>query len=343
MKFMAALKENVSLRHLNTFGIDVKARYLAEVADLGAVQQLLDHPVFQRERRLILGGGSNILFTRDFEGLVIHNRIVGKRIIKETDSEVVVEVGAGENWHAFVEHCLSRNWGGIENLSLIPGTTGAAPIQNIGAYGVEIQRVLEWVDGVDLMTGTIRRFTRDECRLGYRESVFKHTLREKFFISSITLRLTRKNHRLDTQYGAIREVLERRNITTPTVRDVSDAVIYIRRSKLPDPAVIGNAGSFFKNPLVSLEQAETMRKSFPGMPSYPSDNQNVKIPAGWLIEQCGWKGKKFGRAGVHEQQALVLVNLGGASGEEILSLSERILASVREKFGVNLSKEVNIC
>lgn len=339
---MTTLQENVSLRYLNSFGIDVRARHFAEVADPAALLQLMDTPAFREKRRFILGGGSNILFTRDFDGLILHNRILGKRIIEETEDEVIVEVGAGEPWHAFVEHCLDRDWGGIENLSLIPGTTGAAPIQNIGAYGVEIKRVLEWVDGTDLETGATRRINRDDCRFGYRDSVFKHALREIFFISSITLRLTKKNHLLDTRYGAIREVLERRKIAAPTIRDVSDAVVFIRRSKLPDPAVIGNAGSFFKNPTVPLAQAESLRKVFPEMPSYPADNQSIKIPAGWLIEQCGWKGKKVGRAGVHEHQALVLVNLGGASGEEIFALSEKILMSVKEKFGIVLMREVNI-
>ncbi len=339
---MATLKESQSLRQLNTFGIDVRARYFAEITDAGTLQSIMGESIYRSVPRLVLGGGSNILFTRDFDGLILHNRILGKQVIEENDSEVLVEVGAGEMWHTFVLFCIERNWGGIENLSLIPGTTGAAPIQNIGAYGVEIQRTLVWVDGVDLETGKSRRMQPKDCGLGYRDSVFKHALKEKFFISSITLRLSRKNHRLDTQYGAIREVLAEQKITSPTIRDISDAVIRIRQSKLPDPSVIANAGSFFKNPVVPRDRAEQLVKAFPKMPVYTSDNQHVKIPAGWLIEQCGWKGRKVGRAGVHEHQALVLVNFGGAAGDEIRRLSEQIRDSVLEKFGIALITEVNI-
>jgi len=339
---MVTIKENISLRGLNTFGLDVQARYFVEVQRLEDVTRLRSSPAFTQQPRLVLGGGSNILFTRDFPGLVIRNVIPGKRVVEENGDNVLVEVGAGENWHAFVTHCINQNWGGVENLSLIPGCAGAAPIQNIGAYGVEVKHVVEWVDGIDLEQGEVRRITRDECRFGYRDSVFKHALREKFLISSVTLRLTKKNHRLDTHYGAIREVLERKKITSPTIRDVSNAVIAIRQSKLPDPAVIGNAGSFFKNPTIPESQASSLQKSFPKMPSYPAENQNFKIPAGWLIEQCGWKGKTFGRVGVHADQALVLVNAGGGTGAEILSLAEKILASVKEKFGIVLMTEVNI-
>ncbi|MBL7851011.1 MAG: UDP-N-acetylmuramate dehydrogenase [Cyclobacteriaceae bacterium] len=339
---MIELKEHTPLLHLNTFGVDVRARYFAEVADTASLEELRMLPVMRDQPRLILGGGSNILFTRDFQGLVIHNTMKGMRIVAEESDYVHVEAASGENWHGLVLYCLDRNWGGLENLSLIPGTTGAAPIQNIGAYGVEIKQVIECVDGIDLSSGQHRRLTPDECQFGYRESVFKHALREKFFISSITLRLTKKNHRLDTQYGAIREVLEQRRITSPTPRDVSDAVIAIRRSKLPDPAVVGNAGSFFKNPTVTAKVAESIRGEYPSMPSYPTENQYVKIPAGWLIEQCGWRGKKVGRVGVHPQQALVIVNYGGGTGAEIVALSEEIRASVRKKFQVELMTEVNI-
>jgi UDP-N-acetylmuramate dehydrogenase len=342
MEIMITLQEHAPLLRLNTFGIDAHARYFAEVPDDAGLAELLKHPVFRDQRRLVLGGGSNILFTRDFDGLILHNRMQGIRVMGEDDETVTVKAASGENWHGLVMYCLDRNWGGIENLSLIPGTTGAAPIQNIGAYGVEIKQVIKSVDGIDLESGQHRQLTPAECQFGYRESVFKRTLRENFFISSITLRLTKKNHRLDTQYGAIREVLEQKKITAPTPRDVSDAVISIRRSKLPDPAVIGNAGSFFKNPTVPQVVAELIRREHPAMPSYPAENQNVKIPAGWLIEQCGWKGKRAGRVGVHPQQALVIVNYGGGSGEEILALSEEIRASVKKKFDVELTTEVNI-
>lgn len=339
---MIAFQEHASLEHLNTFRIAARARVLTQVDSLDALHELTHHPYFLESRRLILGGGSNILFTKDFDGLVIKVNITGKTVIEESDQHVLVSAGAGENWHAFVQHCIDQDWGGIENLSLIPGTTGAAPIQNIGAYGVELQKVIEHVDGVDLTTGEHRRLEREECQFGYRESVFKHHLREIFFISSITLRLTKKEHHLDTRYGAIHEVLERNKITQPTIRDVGDAVIAIRRSKLPDPVMIGNAGSFFKNPSVRIEVANALRKQHPSMPSYPVDSQYVKIPAGWLIEQCGWKGKRMGNVGVHEQQALVLVNFGGAKGEEIFVLASKIQESVNKTFGVSLTTEVNI-
>lgn len=339
---MITLHEHAPLLRLNTFGIDANARYLVEVTDDASLEELLRHPVFHDQQRLVLGGGSNILFTRDFDGLILHNRMQGIRVTGEDDETVTVKAASGENWHSLVMYCLDRNWGGIENLSLIPGTTGAAPIQNIGAYGVEIKQVIESVEGIDLESGQHRQLAPAECQFGYRESVFKRTLKEKFFISSITLRLTKKSHRLDTQYGAIREVLEQKKITAPTPRDVSDAVISIRRSKLPDPAVIGNAGSFFKNPAVPESVAALIRREHPTMPSYPAENQNIKIPAGWLIEQCGWKGKRAGRVGVHPQQALVLVNYGGGSGEEILALSQEISASVKRKFDVELTTEVNI-
>lgn len=338
---MITLRENASLRHLNTFGFEVKARYFTEVHNLDDLTELIRHPAFSK-RRLILGGGSNILFTRDFDGLVIRVRLAGKQVVDQSDESVTLRVSAGEVWHDTVMHCVNQNWGGIENLSLIPGTVGAAPIQNIGAYGVELEQVIQGVDGVDLDNSSHRSLTREECRFGYRESVFKHALKEKFFISSITLRLTRKNHRLDTQYGAIRERLEQRKIVTPTLRDISDAVIAIRQSKLPDPSVIGNAGSFFKNPVIDEDMAEMLKRSFPKIPTYPADNQQIKIPAGWLIEQCGWKGKKFGGVGVHEHQALVLVNYGDGTGEEIVNLSRQIQESVKEKFGVTLMTEVNI-
>ncbi len=336
------IHENVSLQHFNTFGTRAMARYLVNLSSEEELLELSKEPLFARSPRLILGGGSNILFTKDFDGLVMKVDILGKTLVEETDDFVLVKVGAGEPWHPFVLHCISQGWGGIENLSLIPGTTGAAPIQNIGAYGVEIKKVIEYVDGVDLTTGNHQRFTRDECRFGYRESVFKHDLRENIFISSITLRLTKKNHLLDTHYGAIREVLDRNKITRPTIKEISDAVVSIRQSKLPDPKVVGNAGSFFKNPTVSVAQADVIRKSHPAMPVYPVDNQNVKLPAGWLIEQCGWKGKRIGHVGVHEQQALVLVNFGEGNGEEIFQLATKIQASVHEKFGVSLMTEVNI-
>jgi UDP-N-acetylmuramate dehydrogenase len=339
---MIRIEENVSLQLLNTFGIDAKARYFAEASNTKEVQELIQSPIYQSNKHLILGGGSNILFTKDYNGLVIKSSLMGITIIEENNDEVYVKASSGENWHTFVLHCLKNNWGGIENLSLIPGTTGAAPIQNIGAYGVEIKDVIDSVDGIDLSTGQLRTFNNAECHFNYRESVFKQELIGKYFISSITLRLTRNKHHINIQYGAIQDVLKQRSIDQPSINDVSDAVIAIRQSKLPDPRVIGNAGSFFKNPTVNKKVFETIRDSNPSMPSYPSDNQNVKLPAGWLIEQCGWKGKRFGNIGVHPQQALVLVNYGNGTGEEIFQLAIKIQTSVKETFDVTLSTEVNI-
>ncbi len=339
---MINIRENISLQTQNTFGIRVSARYYCEVATVEDVTELWAHPVYQEQRHLILGGGSNVLFTKDFDGLIIKSGLLGLSVTAQNEENVLIEAGAGEAWHHLVMHCIDNGWGGIENLSLIPGTVGAAPIQNIGAYGVEIKDVIEKVSAIDLSTGRHRTFNNTDCRFGYRESVFKHEWKENIFISSITLRLTNKRHHLNTQYGAIKEVLKQRGIDQPTIKDVSDAVISIRQSKLPDPKVIGNAGSFFKNPTITQEVFAQIKNAHPSIPSYPADNQNVKIPAGWLIEQCGWKGKRFENIGVHPQQALVLVNYGGGNGEEILQLAKKIHSSVKEKFGVMLLTEVNI-
>jgi UDP-N-acetylmuramate dehydrogenase len=339
---MINIRENISLKTLNTFGIQATARYYCEVTDPDQLQDIIRNPVYKSNKHLILGGGSNILFTSDFDGLVIKSALLGRSIKEQTDEKVMFEAGAGENWHGIVTHCIDHDWGGIENLSLIPGTVGAAPIQNIGAYGVEIKNVIEKVTAIDLVTGEQRTFNNSDCRFGYRESVFKHELKENIFISSITLRLTKKTHVLHTHYGAIQEVLKQRGIDHPSIKDVSDAVISIRQGKLPDPKVTGNAGSFFKNPTISEDAFIQIKKAYPPIPSYSSDNQTVKIPAGWLIEQCGWKGKRIGNIGVHPQQALVLVNYGEGKGDEILQLAMKIQTSVKEKFGVTLTTEVNI-
>ena len=336
------IHENTSLQGLNTFGIEAYAKYLAHITTPEGLGKVVDHSIFKNSPRLVLGGGSNILFTKDYEGLILKVDIQGIQVVEESNQSVLIQVGAGENWHQFVLHCIHHEWGGIENLSLIPGTVGAAPIQNIGAYGAEVSQVIEYVDGVDLETGKSQRFNQDECKFGYRESVFKVDLRENIFISSVTLRLTKKKHQLDTRYGAVQDVLTRNKIVQPTIRDISDAVISIRQSKLPDPAVIGNAGSFFKNPPADINHVRDLQKQYPSMPVYPIDNQNVKIPAGWLIEQCGWKGKRIGNVGVHEKQALVLVNFGGGKGGEIFHLATKIQESVFQKFGISLSTEVNI-
>ncbi|CAN5265829.1 UDP-N-acetylmuramate dehydrogenase [soil metagenome] len=339
---MIRIEENISLKHLNTFGLDVKAKYFVEVSSVEILQELIKEPLYMHNKHLILGGGSNILFTKDFDGLVIRCSLKGINPLNNDRDTALIEVASGENWHSLVIYCIENDYGGIENLSLIPGTSGAAPIQNIGAYGVEIKDVITKVDGIDLVTATKRSFTSSECQFNYRESIFKHELKEKFFISSITLRLTKNKHQLNTHYGAIQEVLKQQNIEHPTIKNVSDAVIAIRQSKLPDPVIIGNAGSFFKNPTVSVDEYENIKKTHSSIPSYPFDNQNVKIPAAWLIEQCGWKGKRIGNIGVHPQQALVLVNYGGGNGDEIFNLAMSIQSSVKEKFGIALTTEVNI-
>jgi UDP-N-acetylmuramate dehydrogenase len=339
---MITVEENVNLRGFNTFGIDVTARYFCRVRSERDFVALMEHPLYRQTRVLILGGGSNVLFVAPFDGLVVKNELMGIHVVRETDELVELKVGAGENWHALVMHCVEKNWGGIENLSLIPGTVGAAPMQNIGAYGIEVKEVIKEVEAYDRQTGAKRTFSNEACAFGYRESVFKQQLKEKFFISSVTLTLTKKNHRINTQYGAIQHMLGEMGITAPALKDVSNVVMKIRTSKLPDPTQIGNAGSFFKNPSISKSQYEALLQTHPSMPGYFSENQYVKVPAGWLIEQCGWKGKRWNDAGVHAQQALVLVNYGHAQGQEIFSLAQQIQASVKKKFNIDLSTEVNV-
>jgi UDP-N-acetylmuramate dehydrogenase len=339
---MIAFKEDTSLQPFNTFGIDVNAKYFCSLNSHAQLSELVQTDLFRNERRIFLGGGSNVLFTKDFDGVVIHNAIQGIETHDETDEYITLRVSSGVNWHQFVRHCVDRDWGGIENLSLIPGTVGAAPIQNIGAYGVEISEVLEKVEAFDLINGRTKSFVKDECRFGYRESVFKSDLKEKIFISSVTLRLTKKNHRIKTSYGAISDTLKRMNIEELSIQSVSDAVIKIRTEKLPDVKALGNAGSFFKNPEISEQHFQRLKNNFATIPNYPAANQRVKVPAGWLIEQCGWKGKKINHAGVHAMQALVLVNFGGAKGEEIFQLAMKIMESVQEKFSITLTPEVNI-
>lgn len=336
-----SIKENVSLKPFNTFGIDAKAKYFYEVQSTNELIDLVQTDLFKKERSLILGGGSNVLFTKDFDGLIIHNSILGRQIVNETDDSVSIQLNSGEVWHQAVMYCVENNWGGIENLSLIPGTVGAAPMQNIGAYGIEVREVIEKVEAVELSTGRVKSFTNEECKFGYRESVFKNELKEKIFVSSVTLTLSKKSHRINTSYGAIADTLHALNITQPTIKNVSDVVIKIRSEKLPDFKILGNAGSFFKNPEISEQQFSKLKNDFPTVPHY-SANQGVKVPAGWLIEQCGWKGKTFGHVGVHDKQALVLVNYGNAIGDEIFSLALKIISSVKEKFSITLTPEVNI-
>lgn len=331
------IEYNKSLKVYNTFGIEVFANEYCEITTEYELVELLR---LNTSPLLVLGGGSNMLFTKNFDGLVIKNNIKGIDIVNETDNEVFVKVGAGEIWHEFVLYCISKNWAGVENLSLIPGTVGAAPMQNIGAYGVEIKSVFDSLEAIHIKNFYKQNFTNSDCKFGYRESVFKHEVKGEYIITSVTFRLS-KNANLNTTYGAISDVLKEKNISTPTIKDISEAVIQIRTSKLPNPAVLGNAGSFFKNPEITTNQFDKLKANFPNIVGYPTAN-GVKLAAGWLIEQCGWKGKIVGNTGSHKDQALVLVNYGGATGNEIFQLAIDIKNSVFEKFEVEINPEVNI-
>lgn len=340
------LQHDVSLRPYNTFGLDAKARLFAAFRSEDELRALLRLPEVQAAPKLVLGGGSNLLLTRDFDGVVLKNEIRGLATLPDEapDGTVLVRAGAGESWHGLVEYALGQELAGLENLSLIPGTVGAAPLQNIGAYGVELQDAFEYLEAVHISSGEPRRFSREECGFGYRESVFKGPLRGQYIVTGVVLRLHQQPRPANTGYGAIRTTLEEMGVTEePTPQQVSQAVISIRRSKLPDPAQVGNAGSFFKNPEVSQAKFDALKAQYPELPGYPVPG-GVKVPAGWLIEQCGWKGHRAGegRYGVHDRQALVLVNHGGATGAEVRALAEDIIASVREKFGIELHPEVNI-
>lgn len=334
---------NASLKALNTFGIDVNAKILATFASIDELGELLANPQIANEtNKMILGGGSNILFTKDYDGVVLRNSIRENEIVKEDQHHIWVRTGAGENWHEFVLYCIVNNFSGVENLSLIPGCTGASPMQNIGAYGVEIKEVFHSLEAFHLHDKTIVTFSNNDCQFGYRDSVFKNKYRNQFAITHVTFRL-RKQPKFNTQYGAIEQELEKMGVTELSIKAISDAVIRIRQQKLPDPNVIGNAGSFFKNPAIPNKQFDSLKTQFPSIPGYENKVQGtVKVPAGWLIEQCGWKGYKNGDAGVHEKQALVIVNFGSATGAEIFNLSTQVKESVMEKFGIDLEREVNI-
>lgn len=334
--------ENASLKSFNTFGIEAYARAMVSIASLEDLESVLRDPKFANMKMMVWGGGSNMLLTQDFDGLVLRMEVLGKKLVAESENQIVLEVGAGENWHGLVQYCIGQDWGGIENLSLIPGKVGAAPIQNIGAYGVELKDVFESVTFYDLEQQKLRQFNAIECEFGYRDSVFKRALKGKVVILNVSLRLSKSPHALHTSYGAIQDELLRKEVGEPGIREVSDAIIHIRQSKLPDPAVIGNGGSFFKNPELPSLEFEDLKARFPNVPGYVVSESITKVPAAWLIDQAGWKGKRFGNYGVHDRQALVLVNHGGASGKDIYDLSSRIKASVLEKFGVELEREVNI-
>lgn len=332
---------NYPLLKLNTFGVDVKAKYFVSINTVNELIELTKTKVFKDLQLLILGGGSNILFTKDFDGLVILNNIKGKEIIDQTQESIFLKIGAGENWHELVMYTVYKGWGGIENLSLIPGNTGTAPMQNIGAYGVEIKETFVELEALEISSGKIVKFNNSDCEFGYRESVFKNKMKNQYIIVNITLEL-KKNPVLNINYGDVKAILESQNINNPSIKQVSDAIISIRQSKLPDPKIIGNSGSFFKNPIVSLNQLELIKKKYPNVVNYKINENEFKIAAGWMIERAGWKGKKFNNYGVHEKQALVLVNYGLANGMEIFNLSEEIILDIKDKFGIKLEREVNI-
>lgn len=336
-----AIQHHADLSSLNTFGIAAKADRLARFDTVDGLRDLLSTPEVSGAPLLILGGGSNILFTQDFHGTVLLNEMPGIAVVQEDADHVWVKAGAGVIWHEFVLQCVAQGWGGVENLSLIPGKVGAAPMQNIGAYGVEIKDTFSSLEALDRGTGEVITFNREACAFGYRESYFKRAGKDRFVILSVTFRLSKKPV-LNTSYGNIQQELDRMGIDVPTIKDVSKAVIAIRRSKLPDPAVLGNAGSFFKNPVVPQALADRIHLEHPDLVSYPAGPGMVKLAAGWLIERAGLKGLDRGTHAVHDRQALVLVNRGGATGKEVFELSAHVLRTVEQRFGVELEREVNI-
>jgi UDP-N-acetylmuramate dehydrogenase len=334
------IRENISLRPYNTFGMEAKARYFTTFSTGDELQEVVQ-PGGPHKDLFVLGGGSNILLTKDVDALVIKNEIGGINVVKEDEEHIYLKSGAGVNWHRLVMFCVENNFAGVENLSLIPGSVGASPMQNIGAYGVEIKDVFFELEAFHLLDKAWKTFSLEECRFGYRESVFKRQYKGEFVISSVTFRLFKKPV-FHTSYGAIQQELEKMGVEDVTIQAISQAVINIRTSKLPDPKTLGNAGSFFKNPHVEKTQFEVLQKEYPAIPSFPFSDTQVKVPAGWLIEQCGWKGFRRGDAGCYAKQALVLVNYGNASGSDIYGLSEEILRSVKERFNILLEREVNI-
>lgn len=335
-----SITHNVSLQSFNTFGINAKAQSYCNITTLETLQNVLksqhSNPLF------ILGGGSNMLLTKDIEALVLHINLKGIEVVSETKDTVIIKAMAGENWHNFVLWCLQHNYGGVENLSLIPGNIGTAPIQNIGAYGVELKDVFISCEAINIKDQSVKTFSKFDCAFGYRESLFKQDLKGEYIITSVNVELTKTNHQLHTDYGVIRNELEAKGINNPTIKDISNAVIAIRQSKLPDPKEIGNSGSFFKNPIISIEAFKTLESNFPDVPSYKISETLVKVPAGWLIEKAGFKGKRFNEYGVHNKQALVLVNYGNASGKEIYELAQLIQKTIKRLFNISIETEVNI-
>jgi len=333
--------QDFCLKPFTTFGVAVEANRYVAITSVKDLQELYAEDELSKKPVMVLGGGSNVLFTDHFKGLILSCQIRGKEIISETDDAILIKVGGGEHWPSFVDEMVEKGYGGIENLSLIPGKVGAAPIQNIGAYGVEVKEVFENLDAFELKTGETRKFNKSECEFGYRSSIFKSTEKGKFFITHVTFRLSKKP-KLNLSYTPLKEAFAGRNVDDISIKEVSEAVIQIRNSKLPDPEKLKNAGSFFKNPVVSEKKVNELKILNPDMPVYPQPGGQEKLAAGWLIEQCGWKGKRKGDAGVHEKQALVIVNYGDATGKEILALANDIQESVQQQFGVVLEKEVNV-
>ena len=332
------IEENISLKNYNTFGIEVTAKRFICIDSVYQLQELLkvEKDIF------LISGGSNMLLTKDIEKLVVHIDIKGVSIDQENENEVFLTVNAGENWHEFVLWCVDNNYGGLENLSLIPGNVGTCPIQNIGAYGVEVKDTITKVEALHIETGKLVQFSNEECKFGYRNSIFKNEVKGKYIITSVSFKLTKQNHNFNTYYGAIETELTSKNIAKPNLKNISDAVIAIRKSKLPDPKEIGNSGSFFKNPVITKAHFLTLQKTYPEIPSYIVSENQVKVPAGWLIEKAGFKGKRFGDFGVHKKQALVLVNYNNATGKDIYNLAETIQKKIKSKFEIKLEIEVNV-
>ena len=332
--------DQFSLKKHNTFGIEAKAKQFVAVHTVAELKAILQQ--FQNDKKFILGGGSNMLLTKDIDALVIHIDLKGKAVIKEDDNFVWVESQAGENWHEFVLWTIGQDFGGLENMSLIPGNVGTTPVQNIGAYGAEIKDTFVSCDAMNIETQQMRTFSKEECDFGYRESIFKHAAKDQYIITSVVFKLTKHSHKISISYGDITAQLANHNITDPTIKDVSNAVIAIRQSKLPDPKELGNSGSFFKNPILLKSDFEKIHQKFPQMKFYEVSDTEVKVPAGWLIEQAGFKGKRFGDAGVHKNQALVLVNYGNATGQEILAVSKEVQKTIYDTFGIHIEAEVNV-
>ncbi len=335
------IQSNYALKSLNTFNLEVNAKQYVKLFSVADAIELIESGLLRESSYFILGGGSNVLFTQDFNGLIIQAEFIGIEIIAETDQFIQIKIGAGEVWENLVEYCVNNNWGGIENLALIPGNAGASPIQNIGAYGTELKDVFISLNAINLETGKLRKFTNDDCQFDYRYSIFKGDLKGKYLISDITLELS-KSPIVNLSYNALKREFEGQELANLKIQDVYAKVVQVREAKLPDPKEIGNAGSFFKNPVISAAKLESLVLEFPKLIHFPHKPNQVKLAAGWLIDQCAWKGERIGDAGVHKNQALVLVNYGDAKGEEIIALAEKIKASVFDKFGINLEFEINV-